>query len=81
MGISRIRVCYLCSKQTEKSKYGSPHVYLQEIGEQRNFIMGSDGEGHYEQDYQCSTCKAKFTFCSLKINLAWTLCPSDEPES
>ena len=66
-------ICFLCNKQTEKSKYGAPHTFLQKTGEQRDFTSGSDGDRYFEQDYQCSTCKSKFTHSSQKINLAWHL--------
>jgi len=75
-----MNVCYLCNKQTEKSKYGSPHVFLQKTGEQRNFTRVGEGEGYFEQDYQCTTCKSKFTLSSQRINLAWHLWPSGGSE-
>jgi len=70
-------ICYLCNKQTEKSKYGSAHTYLQKNGEQRNFAGTGDEEGYFEQDYRCTTCKSKLTLSTEKINLAWHLQPSD----
>lgn len=75
-----MRVCFLCNKQTEKSKYGAPHTFLQKAGEQRNFTRENDGEEYFEQDYQCSTCRSKFTLSSQRINLAWHLWPSGGPE-
>lgn len=71
-------ICFLCKKQTEKSKYGSPHMYLHKTGEQRYLAGGSDGEGYIEQGYQCATCKSRFIFSSQKVNLAWELRISDE---
>ena len=65
-------ICYLCNKQLDKSKHGSPHEYLQVLGEHRN-CMGNNATEYEEQDYQCSTCKAKFTFSTVTINSAWTL--------
>jgi len=80
MEISRMSICFLCTKQIEKSKYGSPHTFLEEIGERRNLTWAGDGEGYFEQDYQCSTCKSKFTLSSQKINLAWHLWSSGVAE-
>lgn len=77
MKINRMTICCLCNKQTEKSKYGSAHTYLQKTGEQRDFAGTGDGEGYFEQDYRCTTCKAIFTLSTQKINLAWHLRPSD----
>ena len=80
MEISRMTICFLCHKQTEKSKYGSPHTFLQKTGEQRKFAGVDNGEGYFEQDYLCLTCQAKFTLSSQNINLAWELWPADGTE-
>ena len=65
-------LCYLCNKQSAKSKYGSPHEYLRELGDARVF-SGHHSVGFKEQDYQCLTCKSKFTFSTNKNDFAWVL--------
>lgn len=65
-------LCYLCNKQSDKSKYGAPHDYLEKIGEQRIFSR-YQGSAYEEQDYQCLTCQSKFTHSTNKNDLAWTL--------
>ncbi|SDZ78301.1 hypothetical protein SAMN05660420_00284 [Desulfuromusa kysingii] len=65
-------ICSLCEEQSKKSKNGKPHEYLRKVGELRIF-KGKSPRGFEEQDYQCLTCKEKFTHSTDKNDLPWTL--------
>jgi hypothetical protein len=67
-----MNLCDLCTDQSKKSPNGKPHEYLEKIGTCR-FFTGKKPRGFEEQDYQCMTCKAKFTQSTNKNDLAWTL--------
>jgi hypothetical protein len=65
-------VCFLCDKQSAKSKHGGPHDFLEKQGENRTF-SNQLKKGYEEQDYQCQTCQSTFTFSTNKNDMAWTL--------
>lgn len=65
-------ICTLCEEQSKKTRNGKPHADLTKVDEQRLF-KGQNPRGFEEQDYQCVTCKSKFTRSTDKNNLAWTL--------
>ena len=67
-----MKICDLCEEQSKKSRTGKPHEYLLEVSERR-ILLGKKPRGFEEQDYQCLTCKAKFTKSTDKNDLAWTL--------
>jgi hypothetical protein len=67
-----MKICERCEEQSKKSRNGTPHEYLIKVDECRIF-KGKKPRGFEEQDYQCLTCKAKFTQSTDKNNLAWTL--------
>jgi len=67
-----MKICDLCEEQSKKTRNGKPHEYLIKVDERRIF-KGEPPRGFEEQDYQCLTCKAKFTQNTGKNNLAWTL--------
>lgn len=66
------KICDLCAEQSKKSRSGKPHDALTKIDEPRIF-RGKNPRRFEEQDYQCQTCKAKFTQSTNKNDLAWTL--------
>jgi len=51
---------------------GKPHDELVKVDEPRIF-SGNKPKGFEEQDYQCLTCKAKFTHSTNKNAEPWTL--------
>ncbi|PLX84610.1 MAG: hypothetical protein C0617_07160 [Desulfuromonas sp.] len=65
-------ICDLCETQSKKSRNGKPHEHLMKVDEVRIF-KGAPPRGFEEQDYQCITCKSKFTQSTDKNDLAWTL--------
>ena len=65
-------ICDLCDKQSKKSINGKPHEDLIKVDESRLY-KGKNPRGFEEQDYQCLTCKSKFTQSTNKNDLAWTL--------
>jgi len=65
-------ICDQCEEQTKKTRNGKPHDFLVKIDECRIF-KGKNPGGFEEQDYQCLTCKARFTRSSNRNDLAWTL--------
>ena len=65
-------VCSLCETQAKITRNGRPHEYLVSIDEPRIF-KGAPPRGYQEQDYQCLTCKSKFTHSTGKNDIAWTL--------
>jgi len=67
-----MEICALCDEQSRKTRNGKPHEFLVKIDSPRKF-NGMNPRGFEEQDYQCLTCKAKFTQSTDKNNLAWTL--------
>ena len=67
-----MKICTLCEEQTKKSPNGKPHENLIKVDQCRIF-NGKKPRGFEEQDYQCQTCKAKFTQSTNKNDLAWTL--------
>ena len=67
-----MEICGLCEEQSKKSRNGKPHEFLIKVDEVRQF-GGKKPRGFVEQDYQCLTCKSKFTQSSDRNNLAWTL--------
>ena len=67
-----LEICELCEKQVKKSRNGKPHEYLAKVDAARIF-KGENPRGFEEQDYQCVTCKAKFTRSTDKNDLPWTL--------
>ncbi len=67
-----MEICKLCEEQAEKSRNGKPHEFLVKVEASRSF-KGHNKRGFEEQDYQCVTCKARFTQSSNKNDLAWTL--------
>lgn len=68
----KLKICDLCKEQSKKSSSGRPHEYLEKIDNPRIF-KGKKPRGFEEQDYQCLTCKSKFTRSTNKNDLAWTL--------
>lgn len=69
---AKMKICDLCEEQSRKSRNGKPHENLIKVDERRMF-KGENPRGFEEQDYQCLTCRAKFTRSTGKNNLAWTL--------
>jgi hypothetical protein len=67
-----MNICELCAEQAKKSRNGKPHEYLTKLDEPRIF-KGKGPRGFEEQDYQCLTCNAKFTWSTDKNDLSWTL--------
>lgn len=67
-----MKTCELCEGQTKKSRSGKPHEYLIKVDEPRIF-KGEKPRGFEEQDYQCMTCKSKFTHSTDKNGLPWAL--------
>jgi len=67
-----MNICEQCEGQAKKSRGGKPHEYLEKIDEPRIF-KGKNPGGYVEQDYQCRSCKAKFTQSSDKNDIPWTL--------
>ena len=65
-------VCGLCEEQSKKSRGGKPHEQLTKVDELRIFT-GRYPLGYEEQDFQCLSCRAKFTQSTNKNDLAWTL--------
>jgi hypothetical protein len=79
LGISRnwserieMKICDLCEAQSMKARNGRPHEFLIKVDEPRIF-RGIKPRGFEEQDYECLTCKSKFTHSTDKNGLAWTL--------
>ncbi len=64
--------CKLCEEQAKKTSSGKPHDLLTKVDEVRLF-KGIGARSYEEQDYQCLTCRAKFTRSTDKNDLAWTL--------
>jgi len=67
-----MKICALCEDQSKKARNGKPHEYLQKVDAPRVF-KGLKPRGFEEQDYQCQTCRAKFTNSTDKNDLSWTL--------
>jgi len=67
-----MKICELCEAQAKKSRNGKPHELLAKLGEARIF-QGKKPRGFEQQDYECLSCKAKFTQSTDKNDLAWTL--------
>lgn len=67
-----MKICELCEEQSKKTHNGKAHENLIKVDETR-FFKGKNPRGFAEQDYQCLTCKAKFTQSTDKNSLAWTL--------
>jgi hypothetical protein len=67
-----MEICPQCEEQAKKSRNGKPHELLMAVDECRVF-SGKKPRGYEEQDYQCLTCKAKFTRSTARNDLAWTL--------
>jgi len=67
-----MEICSLCEEQVKKAASGKPHESLSKVDEIRVF-RGKNARGFEEQDYQCLTCKSKFTQSTNKNDLAWTL--------
>jgi len=67
-----MKICDLCEAQSMKERNGRPHEFLMKVDEPRIF-KGSKPRGFEEQDYECLTCKSKFTHSTDKNGLAWTL--------
>ena len=66
-----MEICRLYEKQSKKYRSGKPHGHLIKADELRNF-KGNNHRGFEEQDYQCLTCKSKFTHSTNKNDLTWT---------
>ncbi|BCR03143.1 hypothetical protein DESUT3_02120 [Desulfuromonas versatilis] len=67
-----MEICDQCEEQSKKSHKAKPHGYLIKVDDLRIF-KGKKPRGFEEQDYQCQTCKSKFTQSTDKNVLAWTL--------
>lgn len=67
-----MKACDLCEEQCKKTRNGKPHDYLVKVDDLRIF-KGKKPRGFEEQDYQCLTCKSKFTHSTDKNNVSWTL--------
>lgn len=67
-----MKICQLCTEQSKKSAKADPHENLIKVDEPRIF-KGQNPRGFEEQDYQCLTCKAKFTHSTNKNDVGWTL--------
>jgi len=67
-----MEICGLCEKQAKKTRNGKPHECLIKVDAPRIF-KGENARGFEEQDYQCLTCKTKFTWSTDKNDLSWTL--------
>lgn len=67
-----MEICDLCKEQSKRSRNGKPHESLAKVDDLRVF-QGKHPRGFEEQDYQCVTCKSKFTWSTNKNDLAWTL--------
>jgi len=67
-----MNLCVLCKEQMDKTRRGKPHQYLSITDEPRIFT-GEKPRGYQEQDYQCKTCRAKFTWSTNRNDLPWTL--------
>jgi transposase-like protein len=65
-------ICVLCEEQSKKTRNGKPHACLSKIDDPRLF-KGGGSRGFEEQDYQCQTCRARFTNSTDKNDLSWTL--------
>lgn len=65
-------ICCMCEEQSKKTQNGKAHEDLIKVDEIRIF-KGRKPLGFEEQDYQCTTCKAKFTHSTNKNDLSWTL--------
>jgi hypothetical protein len=68
----KMKTCDRCEEQSRKSRNAKPHEFLTTINERRIF-KGKAPRGFEEQDYQCLTCKSRFTQSTDKNDLAWTL--------
>ncbi len=55
-----MEMCVLCEKQSKKVNTGKPHENLIKVDDPRIYAGGTAG-GFKEQDYQCLTCKSKFS--------------------
>lgn len=66
------KICDQCAEQAKKSRNGKPHEYLVKVDECRIF-KGIKPRGFEQQDYQCLSCRSKFTQSTDKNDLAWTL--------
>lgn len=67
-----MEICQECENQTRKSGKGKPHECLVKVDAPRIF-KGKKPLGYEEQDYQCLTCRAKFTHSTGRNDLPWTL--------
>lgn len=67
-----MEICDLCREQSKKPYSAKPHEFLRKVDEVRIFV-GIKPRGYREQDYQCLTCKAKFTQSTDRNDLPWTL--------
>lgn len=67
-----MKICTRCEEQSQKTPKGKPHDHLIKVGMERTF-EGKKPRGFEEQDYQCLTCNARFTWSSNRNDLAWTL--------
>lgn len=67
-----MKICKLCEEQSKKSHNGNPHENLIKTDEIRIF-KGQPPRFYEEQDYQCLTCKSKFTHSTNKNDMEWTL--------
>jgi len=70
--VMETRICKLCDEQSQKSHKGKPHKNLMKVDELRIF-KGQNPRGFEEQDYQCLTCKSKFTQSTNRNDMEWTL--------
>lgn len=67
-----MKICDLCEELSKKTRNAKPHENLIKVEEPR-FFRGANSRGFEEQDFQCLTCKAKFTQSTNKNDLPWTL--------
>lgn len=67
-----MNICKFCEELAQKTNSGKPHGCLVKVDEVRIF-PGKSPRGFEEQDYQCVTCKAKFTHSTNRNDLMWTL--------
>jgi len=68
----KMKTCDRCEEQSGKSRNAKPHEFLVKIDEVRIF-KGKAPRGFEEQDYQCLTCRSRFTQSTDRNGLAWTL--------
>lgn len=67
-----MKACSLCEEQAKKSRNSKPHENLIPVDDRRIF-GGKKPQRFEEQDYQCTTCKTKFTHSTNANDIPWTM--------